>query len=224
MLDWFRKSSGFLGDVDKVVGEADVQGVQAPKEREPNVKRLSDVYDMTFFSLGPAYVFTGINRDILAEIRELVGADFKVLEHRFRTDIFQGMPGWDNLLQAVPTEIMPVLERFMATQIVKRSELDEYWRFRGHTTIIPDPLAVDERVVEPADMEFRLRVFLPTGNKGQYMVPGRLAKLPVVPFLLKPDPAIVMEARAGLQKPITQQEAEVFFKGGLIPALRPETG
>lgn len=209
---WAQAAVKMTGEVDKVIADAPAAASPLPKERYTSIKRLSDAIGMTFFSLGPVYFTANVTHDILAEFAQLHRIRPPEMTVRFKIKVFNGLGAWDHLLQAIPDELMPLLDAHLATQIGRCSGDGSYWRFRPYNMLIPDPVAIEERTLRVGEPDYRLKIYLPTGNKYQLMVPGRIAALPITPFRLDPDPVIVREASATLQRGASDEEVARFLR------------
>lgn len=217
---WAQASVRMTGEVDKVIGDAPAIARPLPKERYTSIKRLSDAIGMTFFSLGPVYFTANVTHDILAEFAQLHRLSPPEMTVRFQIKVFNGLGAWDHILQAIPDELIPLLDAHLQSQIGRCAEGGTYWRFRPYHILIPDPVAVEERTLKIGEADYRLKVYLPTGNKYQLMVPGRVATLPVTPFRLEPDPEVVREASTTLQRGATEEEVARFLRDN-PPVDRP---
>ncbi len=214
---WAKKSVAMTGDVNRSIDEMESGGRPLPGDRYSQLKRLAHASGMSFFTLGPVYVAAAIPHNILDEFGTAVHERFQVLTLRLGIQLFVGLPGWESVLQAIPAELMPELDKFMSTQVARRQSEDEYWRFRSYNMLVPDPLAIESRTLLPGEPDYRLKVFLPSGNRYQLMAPGQVTTFPVAFSRLPPDPGVVLEASGGFQKPLTEDEAREFFRTGRKP-------
>jgi hypothetical protein len=194
-----KKLAGqFNADRNKVIDTGDVATVPIRQENATTARRLSDFTGFTFYTLGPVYTVARIGFDIVGEFGNHVGFTGPRIVLRLRSRFFEGLGPWDTVIEGIPTEHMPGLKRFMATQTAFMVDTGAYWRFEPEVITCPDPLGIDRLDIQGPDDTATVLVFVPSGNTTRYTVaaakepPFRLSALP-------PRAAVVVEGRAAAQ-------------------------
>ena len=179
MADWLRlvefadKALAFQGDIGKVLDEQPITKQPGGKESLKVAKRLSDIYDFRFFSMGPVYTHCSIPFDIMGEFRAMLRAnktpyDGPRIVLNFNTPIFNGGSQWDSILEGIWVgEPMEQLIKYMTSQRIRQKDTGTYWGITYKEILIADPMAVDRKEYDVVDPSKRVivGVFLPSGNR-----------------------------------------------------------
>jgi len=212
MQDWLRlvefgdKCIEFTGEKDHVIDEIDIGGRPAGSTKLSEAKRLSDLSDFRFFSLGPVYMCCSVPFDILGEFRTMLEDTKKRYEGprivlNFKNPVFAGLGPWNAVLEGVWLDEkekagFDQLVKFMTSQRIRQKETQTYWTVNCVELVIPDPMAVDRNEYDPEDSNKKaiIALFLPSGNRYQ-VATEPIGKYPPVRLRrATPAPQVVQEA------------------------------
>ena len=207
MQDWLKLvefGDQCQRDKGKVLDSMELARRPGCKQAVGGYKKLSDLSDFRFFSLGPLYVDCGIPFDIIEEFRATLqkgGDNYDgprvVLE--FKNPLFRGLKEWCNVLEGVwlGPEGYDKLIRFVTTQTIRQKDTGQFWTFKHFELAIPDPMVIDRSEYNPNDPEKRavIGLFLPSGNRYR-LNPGVVGNYPPLNLIrYSPDPEVVKEAQ-----------------------------
>ena len=211
--DWLRlvefgnKALKFNAEIGKVLDEQPITKQPGGRESLKAAKRLSDVYDFRFYTMGPVYTHCNVPFDIMGEYRALMEANKTPYEGprmvlNFNSPLFTGLGAWDNILEGIWADEpgktggpMSQLVQFMTSQRIRQADSGTYWGVTYKEIVIADPMAVDRKEYDPVDPSKRVvvGVFLPSGNRYSLGL-GAVTAYPPVPFQrYSPDPDMVRE-------------------------------
>ena len=200
-----RALTTFKEDVDKPLDVRDHTPDQVPQEKVSGLTRLRYAGGIQFFSLGPIYEVVQPDKDVMSEFFEATGQPRDVHQVVFNVPVMVAHLPWQNTLLGLPDEVMPVFEAYLSAQVAKRTQEDQYWRFEWRTALITDPIARQNRDLRTGEPPYGLKVACPSGNKARItVIPDAQGVLQLVKLPL--DEAVVLEAKAGLGKPLSEQE------------------
>ena len=188
----------FNAEKTTAIGKGAIDVVSVKRENATSARRLSEIRDYAFYTLGPIYAATRIGFDIVGNYGNLVGFRGPRIIVQLRGRLFYGLGPWDTALEGMPIEHVVGLKRFMASQTAMMVDIGAYWRFEETSVTCPDPLGVDRLDIKGPDDVATLTVFLPSGNKGRYVV--KTPALPPIGFAVaQPRTAVLVEARAAFE-------------------------
>lgn len=214
LKDWLRlvefgdKAVQYQSEIGRVLDSMDIAREPCKRDAIKAAKRLSDVSDVRFFSLGPVYVTCNVPFDIMGEfktmlIRNKTPYDGPRLVLNFNKPVFAGLQAWDNVLEGLwlGPDGYDRLVKFMTTQRIRQKTTGAYWGVKHVEVAIPDPMLVDNRLYDHLDPSKTviIGVFLPTGNRYQLGVNTPRGVPPVKFTRYSPDQAIVTEGQTMLQ-------------------------
>jgi len=210
LVDFGEKAIKYNAEKGQVLDTMDITKKPGEKDKVGSYKRLSELDDFRFFSLGPVYVNCGIPFDVIQQFRDTLikggdAYDGPRLVMEFKKPILTmatGLGIWGNILEGIhmgPTGY-DKLVKFMNSQTIRQKETQTYWTIKHVEVLIPDPMAVDRSEYSPSDPDKKaiIGLFLPSGNRYQVNT-HVISEYPPVPlFRGTPDPTVVREGIAML--------------------------
>jgi len=215
------KALKFTESVDEAVGESKVAKGSAPKAIGA-LARITDaksVYpEVKFFTLGPVYQGARVDFDILQQLYAHIQRPLQVASYEFQHDIVNGIGEWSRVLQAAEAPIVEELNRFMATQVAKRDELGEYYRFTSTEVIIADPFKLDENDYIPGHDQVPITVYSVSTPTVNFIPVPQLNTHAVDLIRTAPDKYVVEEFKTlSFARDNSELEIKQFFQRGKRP-------
>lgn len=207
LVDFGEKAIKYNKDKGQITDTMELTRRPGGKDSVGSYKRLSDLSDFRFFSLGAIYTHCQVPFDIMGAFRDTLEAGNDpytgprlVLE--FKTPIIRDLEAWSHILEGVwlGPEGYDKLVKFVTTQTIRQKAAGRFWTFKHVELAIPDPMEVDRGTYNPMDPEKQavIGLFLPSGNSYQ-VTQGIVGATPPMNLLrCSPDPAVVREAQAML--------------------------
>ena len=201
LVDFGTKALQFNSDIGKVLDEQPITRQPGGREDLKGAKRLSDVYDFRFYSMGSVYTHCSIPFDVMGEYRAMMAANKTPYEGprivlNFNNPVFEGLNEWDTILEGIWTgQPMDDLVRFMTSQRIRQQGTSTYWGIKYKEVAIPDPMCIDRKEYDVLDPLKRvvIGVFYPVGNQYSLGIAPIGGYPPVCFNRYSPDPLLVKE-------------------------------
>ena len=187
----------FNGDKGKAIDKGGVDTVTVRKETAKTSKRLKDIGDFAFYTLGPVYHATNVGFDIVGNYGNLVGFKGPRVIIKLDKPVISNIGQWGYLLEGLPVSLMGQLKTFMSTQTALVADKKVFWCFEHYDISCLDPLGVDRNDIQTENDKVNITLFLPSGNTHRYTT-SKSAQYPIELVQALPRQHVIVQGNAAM--------------------------